>query len=270
MAMALLSVEELSVTYEHHGHTTRVVDQVSFSIEVGEWFALVGESGSGKSTTALALTGLLPSSAHAAASAIRFEGRDLHHMPERELRAVRGRRIAYVFQDPATSLNPVLTIGEQICEVLSLHAGRRGADAEAAAAEWLRRVGIAEPRLAAYPHEFSGGMQQRVMLAMAMAAEPALLIADEPTSALDVTVQVQLLRLLRGLQRQFGLAVLLITHDLLIVERLAQRMAVMERGRLVEQGRVPEVFQRPQHPATRRLLDARARLSFRRRGASND
>ena len=185
------------------------------------------------------------------------------------LRTVRGRAIGYVFQDPATSLNPVLTIGEQLLETLVLHADARGEAARHAAVEWLSRVGIpqAAERLWAYPHEFSVGMQQRVCLAMALAARPALLIADEPTTALDVTVQVQILRLLCLLQRSLGLAVLLISHDLTVVERIAHRVGVMAKGRLVELGPVVQVLRQPAHPHTRELLRYRAMVSLRGGGA---
>ncbi len=264
--MALLTVEELSVTYHGRDADVRAVDGVSFSVEPGEVVAVVGESGSGKSTLALALTRLLPSPpAQLSARHVRFEGMDLFTASEGQLQRLRGGRIAYVFQDPAGSLNPVLTIGEQLRETVERHTDRRGRDAETVALTWLERVGIppAQRRLGAYPHEFSGGMQQRVMIAMAMASQPALLIADEPTSALDVTVQVQILRLLRDLQRRFGLSLLLISHDLLVVQRLAHRTVVLSRGAVVESGPTEQVLQRPAHPYTKSLLDARASMTWR-------
>ena len=264
--MALLSVEELSVTYAGRDERVLAVDRVSFSVEPGEVVAVVGESGSGKSTLALSLTRLLPSPpAELRARHVRFEGMDLFAASEAELQRLRGGRIAYVFQDPASSLNPVLTIGEQLRETVELHTGRRGRDADAVALDWLARVGIppVQRRLGAYPHEFSGGMQQRVMIAMAMASQPALLIADEPTSALDVTVQVQILRLLRELKRQFGLSLLLISHDLLVVQRLAHRTVVLSRGAVVESGPTEQVLQRPAHPYTKSLLVARASMCWR-------
>ncbi len=259
--MALLRVEELSVTYRHEEAVVRAVERVSLTVEPGEVVALVGESGCGKTSVALALTRLLPSSARVTGN-VMFEGSNLLVVSKEQLRRIRGGRITYVFQDPGTSLNPVLTIGEQLVEAIELHAGRHGDEARRAAGEWLRHVGItsAEDRLDAYPHEFSGGMQQRVMLAMAIAAKPALLVADEPTTALDVTIQVQILRLLRELQRTLGLSVLLISHDLGVVERLAHRVGVMLRGELVEFGNTAQVLSRPAHPYTKELLRYRAML----------
>ena len=256
-----LHVDRLSVTYAGRGHSTTALRDVSFSVGRGELVALVGESGSGKSTAALALTRLLPPQARVSGR-VRLDGQDVLTLPPDALRRLRGGRIAYVFQDPATSLNPVLTVGEQLQEMIVQHTELRGRAAATAAADWLRQVGLAEPerRLGAYPHEFSGGMQQRVMIAMALAARPALLVADEPTTALDVTVQLTILRLLRDLQRRLGLSVLLITHDLLIVERLARRVVVLQRGAVAESGPVAEVFSRPQHPITRQLLESRPRL----------
>ncbi len=286
--MALLTVEHLSVRY-HTGQTTvQAVNDVNFTVEPGEIVALVGESGSGKTSVALALTRLLPSppavlsgrvildpSTHpdglARDSAHRdapggLHGTNLLAASEDALRAIRGGTISYVFQDPGTSLNPVLTIGEQLLEAITLHTDARGADARRLALEWLRRVGIssAEERFGAYPHEFSGGMQQRVMIAMALAAHPSLLIADEPTTALDVTIQVQILRLLRDLQRTLNLSVLLISHDLMVVERIAHRVGVMSAGRLVELGAVEQVLRQPAHPYTKELLRYRSMVSLRK------
>jgi ABC-type dipeptide/oligopeptide/nickel transport system ATPase component len=272
------------------GTTTRAVDRVSFSVEPGEVVALVGESGSGKSSVALAITRLLPSPPAFVTGRVVFDpstppppagslgiipsersesrddGSELLTMSDAALRSIRGGKIAYVFQDPATSLNPLLTVGEQLTEAIVLHTPMRGVDAGRAAAEWLARVGIREAaeRLSAYPHELSGGMQQRVMLAMAMAAAPRLLIADEPTTALDVTVQVQILRLVRELQQTFRLAVLLISHDLLVVERLAHRVWVLWRGRVIEHGETASVLRHPAHEQTKRLLQARALMTLRR------
>ena len=256
--MPLLTVENLSVVYEHDGAPVRAVDGVSFTIEPGEIAALVGESGSGKSSVALALARLLPPRA-AVSGTVRLGGSSLLDAPEDTLRAVRGGKIAYVFQDPASSLNPVLTVGEQLTETVLLHTDARGAAARRAAIEWLARVGIgsAGERLNAYPHEFSGGMQQRACIAMALAANPSLLVADEPTTALDVTVQIQILRLIRDLQRQLGLSVLLISHDLTVVERLARRLGVMRRGRLVEWGDTARLLAHPAHPYTQELIRAR-------------
>ncbi len=256
--MALLTVEHLCVTYSHEGSAVRAVDDVGFAIEPGEIAALVGESGSGKSSVALALTRLLPPRA-VVAGTVRLNGSSLLDASEDRLRAVRGGHIAYIFQDPASSLNPVLTVGEQLMEMVLFHTDVRGAEARCLAVEWLARVGIgsAGERLNAYPHEFSGGMQQRVCIAMALAANPSLLVADEPTTALDVTVQIQILRLIRDLQRQLGLSVLLISHDLTVVERLAGRLGVMQRGRLVEWGPVAQVLNKPAHPYTQELIRAR-------------
>lgn len=281
--MPLLDVAELSVRYQSPGAApVAALERVSFSVESGEVVAVVGESGSGKSSLALALTRLLPSPpAAVSARHVRFEDRELLGASEAALQRVRGGRIAYVFQDPASSLNPVLTIGEQLREMIERHTDRRGREADALAIEWLERVGIPEAaqRLGAYPHEFSGGMQQRVMIAMAMAARPSLLIADEPTTALDVTVQVQILRLLRDLQRvpsevlseakgevegrRPGMALLLISHDLLVVERLAQRVLVLAQGRIVESGPVAQVLSAPAHPYTKQLLAARPLVRLR-------
>jgi ABC-type glutathione transport system ATPase component len=253
--MSLLEVHELSVRYG----AVRAVDHVSFSIEPGEILSLVGESGSGKSSIALALTRLLPSPPAEVTGAVRMEGINLLELSEADLRAVRGRRISYVFQDPASSLNPVLTIGEQLLETVELHTTAKGATARAHAAGWLERVGIpdAANRMGAYPHEFSGGMQQRVCLAIALAAQPALLVADEPTTALDVMVQIQILRLIRDLQRDLKMSVLLISHDLTVVERIAHRVGVLSRGMLVETGPVRDVLHRPQELYTQQLIRAR-------------
>ena len=270
MNTPLLVVENLSVIYRHQETSVRAVDGVSFTVEPGEVLALVGESGSGKSSVALALTRLLSASAAAVSGRVVFKGANLLTAPEDMLRTIRGGKIAYVFQEPASSLNPVLTIGEQLLETILLHTHARGEEAKRFAVEWLQRVGIPSPRerLSAYPHEFSGGMQQRVMLAMAMASTPALLVADEPTTALDVTVQVQILRLLRDLQRTLGLSILLISHDLTVVERIAHRVGVMSQGRLVELGAVGQVLHQPAHSYTKQLLQYRSTLSLRR-GAGN-
>ena len=265
--MALLSVEKLSVIYQGHGESVRAVNGVSFTIEPGEVVALVGESGSGKTSVALALTRLLPVPPAIISGGAVVKGADLLTASERTLRDIRGGTLSYVFQDPATSLNPVLTIGEQLVESVLFHTKVRGDEADQVAIEWLRRVGIPSPdqRFSAYPHEFSGGMQQRACIAMALAAEPALLIADEPTTALDVTIQVQILRLLRDLQRTLRLSVLLISHDLMVVERIAHRVGVMSHGALVEFGAVDQVLRRPVHPYTKELLRYRSMMTLQRR-----
>ena len=262
--MALLTVKGLSVEYQTSGSFIRAVDCVSLTIESGEIVALVGESGCGKTSVAFALTRLLPQPPAMISGAVIIDGVNLLEASERTLRAIRGGAVAYVFQEPATSLNPVLPVGRQLVEALELHTSVRGHEAIQEAAAWLERVGIASAprRLKAYPHELSGGMQQRVMLAMALAGRPSLLIADEPTTALDVTIQVQLLRLIRDLQRALRLSVLLISHDLLVVERLAHRIGVMSAGRLVELGTVQQVFQHPTHPSTKELLRYRTLLSL--------
>ena len=253
--MPLLCIENLTVTYRTQETRVTAVEGVSFTIESGEIFALVGESGSGKSSAALALTRLLPEPPAELSGRVLLDGADLMKAAPAALRAIRGGKISYVFQEPATSLNPVLTVGEQLLEAITLHTDARGRAARAMAIDWLARVGIgsAAQRLSDYPHEFSGGMQQRLMIAMALATQPALLIADEPTTALDVTVQVQILRLLRDLQRSLHLALLLITHDLLVVERLAHRLGVMHAGRVVELGPTARVLHHPTHPYTQRL-----------------
>ena len=266
--MSLLTVESLSVVYRGADAAVRAAEGVSFSVEPGQVVALVGESGCGKTSVALALTRLLPMPPAEVSGRVLFDGTDVLAASEETLRGVRGGKISYVFQDPASSLNPVLTVGEQLVEAIELHTDARGGDARRAAEGWLQRVGIAsaEERLGSYPHEFSGGMQQRVMLAMALAATPALLVADEPTTALDVTVQVQILRLLRDLQRDLALSVLLISHDLTVVERLAHRIGVMSAGKLVEFGETEQVLRRPAHPHTQALLRSRSLVSLRREG----
>lgn len=262
----VLEVEQLSVRYRSREGETTAVDRVSFALERGEVLALVGESGCGKTSAALALTRLLPEPPAVVTGRVYFGELDVLAASPAQLRAVRGGRIAYVFQEPAGSLNPVLTIGEQLLETIRLHTGESPADARRTAADWLTRVGIpdAARRLGAYPHEFSGGMQQRAMIAMALATRPDVLIADEPTTALDVTVQLQLLRLLRDLQRTLQLSVLLISHDLTVVERIAHRVGVMAQGRLVEFGPMEQVLRRPAHPHTAQLVRDRSLVSLRR------
>ncbi len=251
----LLSVEHLAVAF---GDST-VVDDVSFTIAPGEKFALVGESGSGKSITALSIMRLVDSAT--TTGTVRFAGEDLTQRSERDMRGVRGRDIAMIFQEPMTALNPLFTVGDQIGEVLELHEGLRRNAARARAVELLARTGIPEPerRVDAYPHQLSGGQRQRAMIAMALACRPKLLIADEPTTALDVTIQIQILALLDELQREMGMALLFITHDLGLVRRFTQRVGIMERGRLVESGDTEAVFAAPRHPYTQRLLASRPR-----------
>jgi microcin C transport system ATP-binding protein len=255
----LLSVRDLSVAFRHDGGETLAVDRISFEVGKGETVALVGESGSGKSVTALSVLRLLPyPAARHPSGSIAFKGRELMTLPESEMRHVRGNDITIVFQEPMTSLNPVHTIERQIGEILLLHKGLTGEGARARIIELLGQVGIPDPetRLGSYPHQLSGGQRQRVMIAMALANEPDLLIADEPTTALDVTVQAQILELLQDLRRRLGMAILFITHDLGIVRKLADRVCVMQRGKIVEQGETEAVFADPQHAYTRALLAA--------------
>jgi microcin C transport system ATP-binding protein len=249
----LLSIRDLNIRFA----SSDAVRHVSFDIAPGETVALVGESGSGKSVTALSILKLLPPSA-ALWGDVTFEGQNLLAASDAELRAVRGNDISMIFQEPMTSLNPVHTIGRQIGEVLAIHKGMRANAARARTIELLDQVGIPDPagRLASYPHQLSGGQRQRVMIAMALANEPKLLVADEPTTALDVTVQAQILLLLKQLQQRLGMAMLFITHDLGIVKRIADRVCVMTNGEIVEAGPVAQVFDNPQHAYTKRLLAA--------------
>jgi microcin C transport system ATP-binding protein len=258
----LLEVRNLSVTFAGRGRAAAVdaVKGVSFSLDRGETLALVGESGSGKSVTALSILQLLPYplAVHGPDSSVRFAGDELIGAPPEQLRRVRGDRIAIIFQEPMTSLNPLHTLERQVAEILLVHRRMSPRAAHERTLELLRLVGLpdAESRLGAYPHQLSGGQRQRVMIAMAIANEPDILIADEPTTALDVTIQAQVLALLRELRDQLGMALLLITHDLTIVRRMAERVAVMTCGEIVESGATDAIFDRPRHPYTKRLLAA--------------
>jgi microcin C transport system ATP-binding protein len=254
----LLEIRDLSVAFRQGERELLAADRVSFDIKPRETVALVGESGSGKSVTALSILKLLPGSARHPSGSVRFKGRELMNLAEREIRHVRGNDITIVFQEPMTSLNPLHTVEGQIAEVLELHGGLTGPAARTRVIELLAQVGIPDPesRLASYPHQLSGGQRQRVMIALALANEPDLLIADEPTTALDVTVQAQIIKLIKDLQARLGMAVLFITHDLGIVRKIAERVCVMRQGRIVEQGAVAEVFANPQHPYTRELIAA--------------
>ncbi|MER9873284.1 MULTISPECIES: ABC transporter ATP-binding protein [unclassified Mesorhizobium] len=259
MTPPLLSVQDLSVAFTQGGSQSVAVDHISFDLAKGETVALVGESGSGKSVTALSVLKLLPyPTASHPSGKILFLGADLLAADERDLRRVRGNKITMIFQEPMTSLNPLHTIEQQIVEVLKLHQGLGDRNAKARTLELLHEVGIREPekRLDAYPHQLSGGQRQRVMIAMALANEPELLIADEPTTALDVTVQAQILELLAGLKSRKNMSMLFITHDLGIVRKIADRVCVMTKGKIVETGPTKEIFANPQHAYTRHLLAA--------------
>jgi len=262
MSEPLLEVRDLSVAFAQGGRSTLAVDKVSFSIKKGETLALVGESGSGKSVSALSILKLLPypAASHPSGS-VRFKGEELLDSDERDLMRVRGNNITMIFQEPMTSLNPLHTVERQIGEILELHQNLKGAQARARIIDLLSKVGIRDPetRLLDYPHQLSGGQRQRVMIAMALANNPDLLIADEPTTALDVTVQAQILKLLKELQAEFGMAMLLITHDLGIVRHMADKVAVMQRGKVVEQGDAISIFADPRHPYTQQLLTAEPR-----------
>jgi peptide/nickel transport system ATP-binding protein len=260
--MALLEVENLQTHFRTPDGVVRAVDGVSFAVEGGETVAIVGESGSGKSVTANSILRLIPQPPGKIAGRIRFEGEDLLGLSEGAMRAIRGNRISMVFQEPMTSLNPVLTVGRQIAEPLRLHQrlGRKAVTQRAV--EMLSLVGIAEPhqRAAEYPHQLSGGMRQRVMIAIALACNPQLLIADEPTTALDVTIQAQILDLMADLKRRVGAAIIIITHDLGVVAEIAERVIVMYAGRKVEEAKVADLFRTPRHPYTQGLLAAVPRL----------
>ncbi|MEM9277228.1 MAG: ABC transporter ATP-binding protein [Pseudomonadota bacterium] len=259
MTETLLDIQDLSVAFTQGGNTATAVDRISFNIKRGETVALVGESGSGKSVSALSILKLLPYPAASHPSGkILFNGQDTLAASEDALRKVRGNDVTMIFQEPMTSLNPLHTIEQQIAEVLSLHKGISGEPARKRVIELLEKVGIREPekRLGAYPHQMSGGQRQRVMIAMALANEPQLLIADEPTTALDVTVQAQILELLAELQKKNGLSMLFITHDLGIVRRISDRCCVMQKGKIVEQGKTADIFANPQHAYTKHLLSA--------------
>jgi peptide/nickel transport system ATP-binding protein len=259
MAEPLLRVRDLCVAFDTERGTVRAVDQISFELARGHTLGLVGESGSGKSVTALSIMGLIPTPPGRIESGqILLGADDLVRLGRRAMRSVRGRRVGMIFQEPMTSLNPVLTVGAQITEAVRAHRDVSRADARARAVELLARVGIPAPveRVDAYPHQLSGGMRQRVMIAIALACDPELLIADEPTTALDVTIQAQILDLLSRLQRELGMSVLLITHDLGVVYEHAHEVAVMYAGQVVERAATAALFRAPRHPYTRGLLES--------------
>jgi len=255
-------VEDLRVQFWTSRGTVYAVNGISFEIARGETLGIVGESGCGKSVTALAILGILPRAGRIPTGTAIFEGRDLLHLSDRRLRSIRGKEIALIFQDPMTSLNPVLTIGKQIREELKAHFKMKKQEANDRAVELLDRVGIpnARARIKDYPHQFSGGMRQRVMIAMGLSCNPDLLIADEPTTALDVTIQAQILELIKRLRREFDSAVVLITHDMGVIADVADRVNVMYAGRVVEHGQKSQVFYDPQHPYTWGLLGSIPRL----------
>ncbi len=252
----LLDVADLKTVFHTRSGDVHAVNSVSFSVAPGELVGVVGESGSGKSVTMMSLMNLLPGAAEVVSGEVLFEGRDVRRMKRRELLTLRGREVGFVFQDPMTSLNPVFTVGRQIGERLRRHMGMTRSQARERAADLLTLVGIpdAEQRLGDYPHQFSGGMRQRVMIAVALACDPKLLIADEPTTALDVTIQAQILELIKELRRKLDMGIVWITHDLGVVAGIADRVLVMYGGQIVEQAPVGELFARPQHPYTRALL----------------
>jgi peptide/nickel transport system ATP-binding protein len=260
--MALLEIDNLQTHFRTPEGVNRAVDGLSLQIEAGQTLALVGESGCGKSVTAMSVLRLIPEPPGKIAGRIAFDGRDLLQLSDAQMRDIRGNEISMIFQEPMTSLNPVLTVGRQLREPLRLHQGLDRAGAEKRAIEMLAMVGIPEPqrRVAEYPHQMSGGMRQRVMIAMALACNPKLLIADEPTTALDVTVQAQILDLMRDLKRRVGAAVLLITHDLGVVAEVAEHVVVMYAGRKVEEAPARQLFARPRHPYTQGLLGAVPKL----------
>ncbi len=265
--MALLEVERLQTHFRSGEGVVRAVDGVSLTIEAGETLAVVGESGCGKSVTAMSILRLVPEPPARIAGIVRFAGQDLLALSEHEMRKIRGNEISMIFQEPMSSLNPVLSVGRQIGETLRLHQGLGARAALARAAEMLALVGIPEPEqgLHAFPHQLSGGMRQRVMIAMALACNPKLLIADEPTTALDVTIQAQILDLMRDLKARVGAAIMLITHDLGVVAEMASRIVVLYAGRTVEEGPTAAIFAAPLHPYTQGLLGAVPRL-----GAANE
>src|ERR1043166_1022975 len=260
----LLEVKELHTEFRTGAGIVRAVDGISYTVDPGETVAIVGESGSGKSVGAMSILRLIPDPpGRITDGRIRFAGRDLMHATDEEMRRIRGGEIGMVFQEPMTSLNPVLTVGRQITEAIEQHRGADRAAAEKRAVELLELVGIADPsrRLRQYPHQFSGGMRQRVMIAIALACDPKLIIADEPTTALDVTIQAQILELMRELTRRFNVALIIITHNLGVVARYASRVNVMYAGRIVESGMAEAVYHNPRHPSTMALLRSVPRLN---------
>ncbi|MCP6682796.1 ABC transporter ATP-binding protein [Bacillus nakamurai] len=265
MAHKVLSVQDLHVTFSTYGGTVKAVRGVSFDLYKGETFAIVGESGCGKSVTSQTVMGLLPKhSAKIESGSIQFKQKDLCKLPEREMRAIRGRDISMIFQDPMTALNPTLTVGDQLSEALLEHRAMTKKQAEAEVLSMLGLVGIpdSKARLKQYPHQLSGGMRQRIVIAMALICEPEIMIADEPTTALDVTIQAQILELFKEIQRKTGVSIILITHDLGVVAQVADRVAVMYGGKIAEIGTRHDIFYHPNHPYTKGLLHSVPRLDM--------
>jgi peptide/nickel transport system ATP-binding protein len=256
LEVPLLEVRELSVEFPTRRGVLKALDRVSFSIETGEVLGVVGESGAGKSLTGAAIIGLLERPGRISGGRILLEGRRIDNLPQEEMRRIRGRRIGAIFQDPLTTLNPLYTVGRQLAETMQVHLGISDAEARRRAVGWLEQVGIPAPaeRIGAYPHEFSGGMRQRVVIALALCAEPRLVIADEPTTALDVSIQAQIITLIKRLAREHGTAMMLITHDMGVIAETADRVAVMYAGRIVELGPVQRVIRHPAHPYTDGLM----------------
>ena len=254
----LLEVDDLHVEFVTDSGIVKAVDGVSYAVDLGETLAIVGESGCGKSVSALSIMGLLPSSGRVRSGQVLFNGTNLLKLPNSEMRQIRGKQISMVFQEPMTSLNPLLTVGRQLSEILELHAGMNARQAKARVIELLEMVEItdAERRLSQYPHHLSGGMRQRVMLALALACQPKVVIADEPTTALDVTIQAQILELMKNLTREFGMALIIITHNLGVVARYADSVNIMYAGRVVEGGTAEQVYVAPSHPYTRGLMNS--------------
>jgi peptide/nickel transport system ATP-binding protein len=263
--MALLTVDNLTVTFPSRHGATNAIENVSIHVEPGEILGMVGESGAGKSMTGAAIIGLLEPPGRISSGEIRLEGARIDNLSPAAMRKIRGRRIGAIFQDPLTSLNPVLTVGDQLIETIRTHLPLSRDQARERAIDWLRRVGIPAPekRIDTYPHQYSGGMRQRVVIALALCAEPRLIIADEPTTALDVSVQAQIIALLRRLARETGAAVILVTHDMGVIAETADRVAVMYAGRIVEVGPVAQVLTRPQHPYTAGLMASIPRIGPR-------
>ena len=256
--MALLDVRELSVEFRTRRGPVRALDRVSFSIGSGEVLGVVGESGAGKSLTGSAIIGLLEPPGRISGGEILLDGKRIDNLPDAKMRPIRGKQIGAIFQDPLTTLNPLYTIGRQLAETIMTHLNVGAGEARKRAIFWLERVGIpaAAQRIDAYPHEFSGGMRQRVVIALALCAEPRLIVADEPTTALDVSIQAQIIDLLKALTRERSTSVMLVTHDMGVIAETADRVAVMYAGRLIEIGRVADIVHRPSHPYTRGLMDS--------------